>query len=93
MAYELVFTLEADEVLRHLEDDASATSVLAALRRALGRLETDPFDRRLGTRMFRSAGYEHIRATPVRLGNWWVLWAMGPEGGTLFIVHVGEIEL
>lgn len=91
--HELFWLPEADDTMGAIEAEPERADILRALRRTLGRLELDPDDPTLGTRMFASKEFEHIRATPARVGDWWVLWTRGPEPGSLVIVHVGEIPL
>lgn len=93
MPYELVWMGEADEAMERLEADLALEGALAGIHRTLGRLELDPFDPRLGTRVFLSEEFEHVRATPARTGDWWILWALGPEDRSLLVVHVGELSL
>lgn len=88
---ELLWWPDADEAMNRLESDRGSLDVLTALRRTLGRLEVDPFDPKLGSRQFVTQGFEQVRATPVRHGDWWVLWRTGPEVATITILLITEI--
>lgn len=90
---ELLWWTDADEALSSLERPSGSVAVLTALRRVLGRLEVDPFDPRLGSRQFVTEEFDQVRATPVRSGDWWVLWQTGPEPATITIILITEISL
>jgi hypothetical protein len=92
MAYALLWWPDADAAMDRLERDPTLSVALNAVRRTLGRLELDSFDRRLLTRQFVTPQYGHIRATPCRSGDWYVLWQPG-EGGTVEMVIVAELAL
>lgn len=92
MAFELLWWPDAGAAMDRLENDSSASPALAAVRRTLGRLELDPFDRRLLTRQFVTPEYGQIRATPCHFGDWYVLWQIG-EQNTIEIVFVAELAL
>lgn len=93
MPFELLWLPEADEAMARIEADGTLDAVRRSLVRTLGRMELDPFDSRLGTRQFRTEGYEHVRATPAGFDDWWVLWRLGDDEGTVIVIHVGEIAL
>ena len=90
---ELLWWSDADRVMARLEEDPSLAPVLAAVRRTLGRLERDPYDRRLRTRQFTSEGYGKIRSTPTTHGDWWIFWKSGPEPDQITIVTIAEASV
>lgn len=90
MAWELLWWPAADAAMDRI--DAKEDARRAALRQTLARLEANPFDPRLGTRQFRTPEYGHIRATPCRHDDWYVLWQLGEEAGTIEIVALAEIQ-
>ncbi len=92
MAHGLLWWPDADAAMDRLERDPTLSPALEAVPRTLGRLELDPFDRRLLTRQFTTPEYGHIQATPCRFGDWYVLWQPGEEG-TVEIVIVAELAL
>lgn len=73
--------------------DAVDNARRAVVTRTLARLEADPFDPRLGTRQFRTPEYGHIRATPCRHDDWYILWQAGVDPETIEIVMVAEIPV
>lgn len=92
MPHELLWWPDADRAMDRLESDPGASAALDAVRRTLGRLELDPFDRRLHTRQFQTPEYGHIRATPCRHGDWHVLWQPG-EPGSVEVIIVTELAV
>jgi len=89
---DLLWTAEADQEFGALERSPDARS-LRALRRTLARLEADPFEPRLGTRLFVTEGLGHVRATPTGGGDWYILWQSGPMAGAITILHVVELSI
>lgn len=89
---ELLWTADADREMVALERDPVA-SPLQAVRRALARLESDPNEPRLGTRLFVTEGLDHVRATPTGGGDWYVLWQSGPGAEAITILHVIELSI
>ncbi len=87
---QLLWTLAADEVMTRLECDPTMAGILAAVRRALGRLELDPYERRLGTRQFSTELYGQMRSTPAGVGDWRVIWQVGPGAHEITIVFISE---
>ncbi len=66
---------------------------LRAVRRTLARLEADPNEPRLGTRLFVTDGLGHVRATPTGGGDWYILWQTGPAPEAITILHVIELSI
>ena len=64
-----------------------------SVRRTLARLEADPYEPRLGTRLFVTDGLGHVRATPTGGGDWYILWQSGPGVGAITILHVMELSI
>lgn len=89
---DLLWTEDADEEMEALERDPVG-GALRAIRRTLGRLESDPNEPRLGTRLFLTDGLGHVRATPTGSGDWFVLWQSGPRSGAITILHVIELSV
>lgn len=79
--------------MARLEDDPGLAETLHAVRRTLGRLEADPSDPRLATRQFTTDELGHIRATPARLGDWYVFWQAGVVTGSIEIAQIAELHL
>lgn len=94
MSFEWLWTAEADAQMTRIEEDDSPSGavLLANVRRILGRLEVDPADGRLGTRMFTTLGYGHVRVTPIGIGEWCLLWTLRSET-VLLAVHLDELSL
>lgn len=76
MAHQLAWTEKADEAMTRIEADPTLVSTFEALRRVLGRLQTDPADPKLRTRHYTTENLGHICSTPVPGGDWIVLWHM-----------------
>ena len=91
MTSELLWWPAADTAMNRI--DAVDDQRRAAVRRTLARLEVNPLEPRLGTRQFRTPEYGHIRATPCRHEDWYVLWQIGEEAGTVEIVMLAEIPV
>ena len=91
MAWELLWWPAADETMNRI--DAVDDRRRRAVRRTLARIELNPLDPRLGTRQFRTPEYGHIRATPCRHEDWYVLWQIGEEAETVEIVIVAELPV
>ncbi len=92
--HRLVFTPQADEDLRELEDDLSRKDVLKAVRKCLGFVETNLRHPSLRTHEFRSLkgpnGEKVFEAyaqqkTP---GAYRVFWYYGPEKGMITVVAI-----
>ncbi len=92
MAMQLLWWPAADEIMARLEADPTLTDVYRATLRTLGRLERDPFDRRLRTRQFATERYGQLRSTPVGLGDWHLMWMSGPEA-EITIAMIAETVL
>lgn len=90
---ELLWFPEADEAMGRLEADLSGTAALRAVRQVLGRLEIDSTDPRLGTRQFQTEGYGHVRATPCRHEDWYVLWCPSADDNAIEILLIAEFRL
>ncbi len=90
---ELLWWADADEAMNRLERDPASAQLLVAVRRVLGSLEINPFDPRIASRQFVTEEFHHVRATPVRQGDWWVLWQLGPGEEALTILLIAEIAL
>jgi hypothetical protein len=88
---ELLWTEDADESMNRLEADPMSHHVLMAVRRTLGRLEADHNDPRLGTRTFSTENYGHVRATPVRIEDWYVFWRPVHDTGDVLIIDLGPL--
>jgi hypothetical protein len=91
--YLVLWTLAAAQVLDRIEADPTLMHVLRAVRRTLGRLESDPFDPRLRTRQFATERYGQVRSTPVGVSDWRVLWFIGPEPDQIVIAFIAETSL
>lgn len=91
MTVEVLFWPAADDTMKRLEGEPESPT-LAGIRRTLGRLELDPFDPKLRTRQFTTDQYGHVRATPA-LDEWFVLWQVGAEEGTIEVVLLAELHL
>lgn len=76
-----------------LEADPAMTAVVEAIDRALGRLEIDPFDPRLGTIPFQTPELGGVCATPVRLDDWYVFWQRGPGTDELVIILIHQLHI
>jgi hypothetical protein len=81
---QLVFDELADEQLTELEQEGDSPR-LSALRRCLGALEVRSDDPKLGTRMFSTPSFEHVRATPTGFEDDVVLWTT-VDDQTLLII-------
>ena len=92
VSVELLWTAEADQEMVVLERTPGDLEV-RAVRRTLGRIESDPNEPRLGTRLFVTDGLGHVRATPTGTGDWYVLWQAGPTVGAVTILHVIELSI
>lgn len=79
--------------MARLEHDPAMSDVVAAVNRALDRLERDPYDPRLGTTVFQSEEFGGVSATPVRVGDWYVFWQPGKARNAIEIVLVHELPL
>ena len=90
---QLLWWHDADRTMTRLEEDPSLADVLLAVRRTLGRLERDPYDRRLRTRQFAREGYVQVRTTPTTHGDWWIFWMSGPEPDEITIVAIAETSV
>lgn len=64
-----------------------------AVLRTLGRLELDPFDRRLRTRQFVTERYGQLRSTPAGIGDWHIMWLAGPDSDQITIAIIAETTL
>ena len=93
MPYQLLWWPDADAAIAALENDPNRSAGLQAVRITLGRLEIDPFAARLGTRQFQTTEFGHIRATPCRFDDWYVLWQVGQANDEIEIVMVAELSL
>lgn len=89
----LLWMLDADQAMTHLESDPTMAAALAAIRRTLGRLEDDPADPRLGTRTYRTPAYAFMRATPARHDDWHVFWRPGDRAGEVVIVALSPLTI
>ena len=94
MAFELLFTDQADADLRSLEVDAGLAKRLKAVRKALAWLETNPRHPGLNTHKFSSlkgpGGEEVFEAyvenkTPAA---WRVFWYYGPDRNQITILAI-----
>lgn len=90
---QLLWWPPADQIMDELEADPLATEVVRAVRRTLGRLERDPYDRRLRTRQFATERYGQLRSTPVGAGEWHIFWLSGPESDEIIIAFIAETTL
>ncbi len=79
--------------MTRLENDPARREVRQAVLQTLGKLERDPFDRRLGTRQFSTEDYGQLRATPVRKADWTIYWMIGPGAGEITIALVAEASI
>jgi hypothetical protein len=93
MSHEVLWWPVADEALTRLEHDEASAPLLRAIQRTLARLESDPYDRGLATRQFRTDRMRHVRATPVPGGAWHLLWQPGATPRTIEIVAIVEFDL
>jgi hypothetical protein len=94
VAFELLFTDQADATLESLEADASLAKRLKAVRKALALLETNPRHPGLNTHKFSSlkgpGGEEVFEAyaenkTPAA---WRVFWYYGPDKKQITILAI-----
>lgn len=94
MPFQLVFTQQADEDLREIEEDSSRAGLLKQTRKILGYLEQNPRHPSLNTHRHRSfAGPNGERIwqsyaqnhTP---GAHRVFWYYGPERRTITVVSI-----
>lgn len=92
--FALKFTAQAENTLFELESDKNATKRLAAIRKTLGYLETNPRHPSLNTHKFTSLcgpqGEEMFEAyvqnkTPAA---WRIFWYYGPEKSEITIVAI-----
>ena len=90
---ELLWWSAADQVMAQLEADPAMADVLRAVRRTLGRLEQDPYDRRLRTRQFATERYGQLRSTPTGTGDWHIMWQAGPGPKQITIAFIAETTL
>jgi hypothetical protein len=93
MAYELDWRPEADAVMDALEADPRLSAVVEAVDRVLDRLEVDPYDARLGTKVFQTPEFGGVCATPVRRDDWYVLWQRGEVANQLVIILIHQLDL
>lgn len=93
MSYELLFWPLADEVLSKLEGSQSMSNVLAGVNRTLDRLSNDPYEPRLATRSFVTEQYGGVRATPVRVDTWYILWQPGESPRSIEIILIHAMDL
>jgi hypothetical protein len=91
--YEFEWRREADEAMDALEADPATAAVVEAIERTIDRMETDPFNPRLGTVQFQTQEFGGVCATPVRLDNWYILWQRGPKANILDIILVHELDV
>ena len=89
---QLLWTADADREMDSLERGPFA-GARRAVRRMLARLESDPNEPRLGTRLFVTDGLGHVRATPTGVGDWYILWQSGPTPQAITILHVIELSV
>jgi len=89
---QLLWLPEADRVMTRIKADGSLRATHYSVRRILGRLEFDPFDRGLRTRQFSTEMYGQVRCTPV-VGDWCILWKSGPGPDEITIVFVAEAAI
>jgi hypothetical protein len=97
---EIVFTKESDTDYARLEraartrGSAPAVAILQAVRRALGRLERDPGDRRLRAQQW-STPDRQIRMTPCDHDAWVILWRLFEEDkgqpSALVVIAITEL--
>jgi len=92
VAYSIYYWPAADAALTRLETDPLKADVWRAVDRTLIRLAEDPFSPRLGTTSFMTEPLAGINATPVRVGEWYVIWQRG-EPGSIEIVDVRELPV
>jgi hypothetical protein len=94
VAFELLFTDQADDDLTALEADAALAKRLKAVRKALGLLETNPRHPGLNTHKFSSlkgpGGEEVFEAyaenkTPAA---WRIFWFYGPDKKQITILTI-----
>ena len=90
---ELLWWSAADQVMALLEADPARANEFRAVRRTLGRLELDPFDRRLRTRQFTTERYGQLRSTPAGSGDWHIMWQAGPGPDQITIAFIAETTL
>jgi|SRR5215471_811153 len=93
MVYELGWRPEADAAMDVLEADPSLSAVVEAIDRTLDRLEVDPYDARLGTKVFQTPEFGGVCATPVRRDDWYVLWQRGKVANQLVIILIHQLDL
>ena len=93
MTHTLLWHPEADSVMTAIEGNPGRTDLVASIRRALGRLELDPHNPRIGTRQFQTPEYGQIRATPTGYDTWYVLWLAVPSKRSIEIVHIVELRM
>lgn len=94
MTFQLLFTDQARDDFRRLEQDAGLAKRLKAVRRALGLLETNPRHRSLNTHEYtslsRTLGVKVFEAyaehrTPAAYR---VFWCYGPKPGEITILAI-----
>ena len=90
---ELLWWPAADEVMARLEADETRAGELRAVLRTLGRLERNPYDRRLRTRQFATEPYGRLRSTPTGAGDWHIMWQAGPGPDQITIAFIAETTL
>ena len=94
MTFELVFTDEARDNLKKLEDDSSKKAILKAVRKTLGLMETNLRHPGLKTHKYQSIkgpqGEEVFEAYAQNQtsGAYRVFWHYGPEKNQISIVAI-----
>jgi hypothetical protein len=91
--YPLYFWPEADSAMDDLANGGDATGVYDAVARVLCNLSADPYNRRLGTALFKSPELGGICAAPVRIDDWYVFWQRSPDPGALEIVLIHQLPV
>jgi hypothetical protein len=92
--YALIFTPQADNDLREIENSPSKKHILKAVRKCLGFLETNPRHPSLNTHEFRSLKGPHgekvfeAYVQQKTSSAYRVFWYYGPERGMITIVAI-----
>ena len=84
---DLLFHLSADEALRGLEADRSATETLRRIWDGLDALASDPGSRRVRKHSFQAGPWGFT--VQDHTTDWLILWEAGPGAGEVTVIYIG----
>lgn len=89
MEFKLQFTKQADEQLTQLETDPSLASILKAVRKSLGYMETNLRHPGLETHEFHSMkGAREEKVFESYAGSWRIFWHYGPGKSEITVLAI-----